>query len=79
MAVRSLTGNKGEWSELYAFFRLLAEGRVHAADEHAQKLEDVWYPIVKAMREERAASPIGCMVSREQLRWILSLVLVRRA
>jgi len=27
-----LTGNKGEWSEIYALFRLLGEGKVHAGD-----------------------------------------------
>ena len=29
-----LTGNKGEWSEIYVLFKLLAEGKLYAADEH---------------------------------------------
>ncbi len=64
MAVRSLTGNKGEWSELYAFFRLLAEGRVHAADEHARRIDAVYYPIAKVVREECAGSPVEYVIDR---------------
>ena len=26
----ALSGNKGEWSEIYALFKLLGEGKVHA-------------------------------------------------
>ena len=29
-----LKGNKGEWSELYAFFKLLADGRLYCGDGH---------------------------------------------
>ena len=32
-----MSGNKGEWSELYAFLKLLADGRVYAADEKVEK------------------------------------------
>jgi type II restriction enzyme len=31
--------NKGEWSELYVFFQLLADGKLHSADEHLNKTE----------------------------------------
>ena len=46
--------NKGEWSELYAFIKLLKEGRIYAADANAAKIEDVYLPIIKMIREERA-------------------------
>lgn len=46
--------NKGEWSELYAFFRLLREGRIYAADENVERIEDVYLPIIKIIREEVA-------------------------
>ena len=29
-----LTGNKGEWSEIYVLLRLLADGKIYAADIH---------------------------------------------
>ncbi len=32
-----LKGNKGEWSELYTFFKLLAEGRLFSANEKLEK------------------------------------------
>ena len=34
-----MKGNKGEWSELYTFFRLLAEGKLFSADENLEKTE----------------------------------------
>jgi hypothetical protein len=47
-----LTGNKGEWSEAYVLIKLLAEGKLYAADENLQKIDDVFYPILKIVREE---------------------------
>lgn len=47
----AITGNKGEWSEIYAFFRLLGEGKVHAGDADLNKL-DLYYPILNIIREE---------------------------
>lgn len=47
----ALTGNKGEWSEIYTFFRLLGEGKVHAGDANLNKL-DLYYPILNIIREE---------------------------
>lgn len=34
-----MKGNKGEWSELYSFFKLLAEGRMFSADENLERTE----------------------------------------
>lgn len=48
-----MTGNKGEWSEMYAFLRLLSQGRVYAADEKVEKIDNVYYPILKIIREEQ--------------------------
>lgn len=47
----AITGNKGEWSEIYALFRLLGEGKVHAGDANMNKL-DLYYPILNIIREE---------------------------
>ena len=33
-----MSGNKGEWSELYAFMKLLSQGRVYAANEKVEKI-----------------------------------------
>lgn len=47
----ALSGNKGEWSEIYALFKLLGEGKVHAGDADMNKL-DLYYPILNVIREE---------------------------
>lgn len=44
--------NKGEWSELYAFAKLLKDGRIYAADENVNMIENVYFPILKILREE---------------------------
>ncbi|MBD3409715.1 MAG: HpaII family restriction endonuclease [Ignavibacteriales bacterium] len=48
-------GNIGEWSELYAFLKLLGEGKLHAGDADLNKLPDVFFPIIKIIREESDA------------------------
>lgn len=50
-----LSGNKGEWSEIYAFFRLLDVKRLYAADADLNKNDDVYYNIINIVRTE----PIG--------------------
>lgn len=46
------SANKGEWSELYAFIKLLKDGRVYAADENVNRLADYYLPILKIIRQE---------------------------
>lgn len=45
-------GNKGEWSEFYTFLKLLHERQLNAADHNLQKIKDVFYPVLKIIREE---------------------------
>ena len=49
-----LTGNKGEWSEIYTFFKLLAEQKVYGGDADLNKIEKLFYPIIKIIREEQS-------------------------
>jgi hypothetical protein len=51
-----LTGNKGEWSEIYVFLKLLADGRLNAADANLIAIPNVYYPIIKILRQENAVS-----------------------
>ena len=37
------SANKGEWSELYAFIKLLRDGKVYAADENVEKIDNIYY------------------------------------
>jgi len=48
----TIAGNKGEWSEIYAFLRLLADGKLFAADEGLNRNKDMYFPIIKIIREE---------------------------
>lgn len=47
-----LTGNKGEWSEFYTFLKLLADGKIYAADKDLNKNENLFYLILKIIRGE---------------------------
>lgn len=47
-----IKGNRGEWSELYVLFRLLADGKLYAADEHLNRIDFMFFPILKIIREE---------------------------
>jgi hypothetical protein len=49
-----ITGNKGEWSEIYVFLKLLAEGKLNAADANLNAIPGVYYPIIKILRQEAA-------------------------
>jgi len=46
------TKNKGEWTELYVFFRLLGIGKLYAADEGMNQLHNSYLNILKIMRED---------------------------
>ena len=47
-----ITQNKGEWSELYVFLKLLGDGILYAADAELNKIEDLYYPLVEVIRKE---------------------------
>ncbi len=47
-----LSGNKGEWSEIYVFFKLLADGKLYGADADLNKRDDVFYNIIEIIRNE---------------------------
>jgi type II restriction enzyme len=47
-----IKGNKGEWSEIYIFFKLLSDGKVYAADKDMKKIRDKFLNIIRIIREE---------------------------
>jgi hypothetical protein len=53
----ALSGNRGEWSEIYAFLRLLADGKLYAADDRLNRIQDMFFPIIKIIREEDEGYP----------------------
>jgi type II restriction enzyme len=47
-----ITGNKGEWSEIYALFKLLGDKKLAAGDADLQEIENLFFPIIKIIRNE---------------------------
>lgn len=47
-----ITGNKGEWSEIYALFKLLGDKQLFLGNKDIEKLEGLVYPIIKILRSE---------------------------
>ena len=67
-----ITGNKGEWSEAYVLLRLLAQGRMYAANEHLEQIDSMYFPIIKILREEikdRKYEYAFICLWRQRLRW----------
>lgn len=50
----ALKGNKGEWSELYTFFKLLADGRLYCGDGQLNRYDEKFYPILEIFRDDSA-------------------------
>lgn len=47
-----MTGNVGEWSELYTLFKLLADGKLYAADADTNKIPNIYYDVLKVIRAQ---------------------------
>lgn len=47
-----ITGNKGEWSELYVLLKILSERTLFAGSSSMQKSDTTFYPIVEVIRTE---------------------------
>jgi hypothetical protein len=47
-----LSGNKGEWSEIYTLLKVISDKQLHAGDKNLEKIENIFYPIIKILRNE---------------------------
>tara|TARA_R110001592_G_scaffold176856_4_gene416952 strand:- start:538 stop:1617 length:1080 start_codon:yes stop_codon:yes gene_type:complete len=47
-----LTGNKGEWSEIYTLLKIIADKKLFAGDSDLKKIESLIFPIIKILRDE---------------------------
>ncbi|MDR1551849.1 MAG: HpaII family restriction endonuclease [Prevotellaceae bacterium] len=47
-----ITGNKGEWSEIYALLKIVADKKLFAGDADLNKIENLIFPIIKVLRDE---------------------------
>ncbi|MCF0158768.1 MAG: HpaII family restriction endonuclease, partial [Veillonella sp.] len=44
--------NKGEWSEVYIFFKVIADRKLYAADSKFNVIKDVFLDVISVIREE---------------------------
>lgn len=51
-----ITGNKGDWSEIYALFKLLGDKVLAPGDQNIQRISDIFYPIIKILRTETSGN-----------------------
>ncbi len=74
-----ITQNKGEWSELYVFLKLLGDGILYAADADLNKKEELYYPLIEILRKENGnkkyytKDDININITDESRNLILSL------
>ena len=47
-----ITGNSGEWSEVYALMKILSDRELFAGNSHLQKIANVVYPVIEVVRNE---------------------------
>lgn len=47
-----ITGNKGEWSEIYTLFKLLGDKELYLGDKDIKRLQGLVYPILNVIRIE---------------------------
>lgn len=47
-----ITGNKGEWSEVYALLKIISDRQLFAGDSELNKIESLIFPIIKVLRDE---------------------------
>lgn len=56
MPLRQLSGNIGEWSEIYVFLYLLANGKLVVADEELNAIPEEFYKILAIIRKETSTT-----------------------
>ncbi|MBO4876284.1 MAG: HpaII family restriction endonuclease [Bacteroidales bacterium] len=66
----ALTGNKGEWSEIYTLFKLLADGKVNSADGQLNKIENLYYIIKEILRIENNSEEFCYKINNNKIKII---------
>lgn len=67
-----ITGNRGEWSELYALIRLMYTGRLYAADENVKRIDDVYFPILRILRNHATPDQIDFIIHENNVDVVLA-------
>lgn len=51
-----ITGNKGEWSEIYTLLKVISDGTLYAGDSNLNLLEGLMFPVIRILRDESSGS-----------------------
>ena len=54
----AIKGNKGEWSEFYAFIKILTDGKMFAADKDLNILKDKFFTVLQIIRNEKQGKKV---------------------
>lgn len=66
----ALTGNKGEWSEIYTLFKVLADGKIYSADGQLNRIEDLFFLINEVIRKENNDIEYHYTINHDSIRII---------
>lgn len=65
------TGNIGEWSEVYVFFRILGEHFITACDEKLQSGNQPSFPVTEIRRDESGTTPLTFRFNKSSDEWTI--------
>lgn len=51
-----MKGNKGEWSEIYALLKIIADKTLYGGDKDLHKVETLIFPIIRVLRDESSGT-----------------------
>ena len=51
-----ITGNKGEWSEIYTLLKIISDRNLYPGDANLEKIPGLLFPIIKVLRDETLGS-----------------------
>ena len=67
-----ITGNRGEWSELYALIKLMQTGKLYAADETVKRVDDMYFPILRILRNHNTPEQIDFIIHDDNVDVLMS-------
>lgn len=50
--MKQVTGNVGEWSEIYALFKIISDKQLYAGDKNLNQVKGLVYPLIRVLRTE---------------------------
>ena len=71
-----ITGNRGEWSELYALIKLMYTGKLYAADENVNRIDDIYFPILRILRNPETPQQVDFIIHENDVDIVVSGVKV---